>query len=472
MSSIVQNQEDRVTELLTGFTVINNPVLQFLVKRGPLFIALFLLIDALVGQRLFTRDFFRSSSVLTAIIEIVLFGALFAKVPDVLRAIWTRRLIHESVDGEPVSQSFAQFLTEFAADLNHKYAWALGGVLALIGFFATYQVRAWFTYCSSDELVNLYRTFCAEQFTFGKWLSYYLWGNWGLAGPLISLFIGLLVWRAGVIALYMTRLSKRFSLNIQFKHPDGIGGYRPFGDLCLLNALLIVLPATYFSIWSLLPYIGGIPDNIVIGFQELWSDLFRSLLVILLNVAAIWAFFGPVYGVHIQMKRRRDETLGLLDDIGAGELEDEANAAISDWQSRLNQKRFQLRQEMVEAFNEEELKTLCFDLGVDYENVAGDTKAEKTREIISLFERKDRLKNLVLQCRRMRPEVDWPDVTDLEQASRVVNMLPAPEETIESGYQTLNKAPIWPFTNGVLLSAVSIQAIILAGLVGSIVATG
>lgn len=473
MSASAISHEERVTETLGRFKVISNPTLRLIVTRGPVFIVLLLVTDALIGARLFAGDVFRVSSVLAATVEIVLFGALFAKVPEALRAIWTRNLIRTSVDGKAVALGFSQYLSEFASSLNSKYAWSAGAGLAILGLFSTYMVRAWLAYCSSAEKMNAYGSYCAEQFTLSKWLSYYLWGNWGIAGPLIGLLMGLLVWRTGVITLYMTRLSKHFILDVQFRHPDGTGGYRPFGDLCLLNALLIALPALFLSIWSFLPQIEAVQNAINLSvFNELWLDLFRTLLVVVLNVAAIWVFFGPAYGVHQQMKRRRDEALALLDDIGAGESTGKDSTAVTEWQSSLNRKRSQLWRELVESFSEEELNTLCFELGVDYENVSGDTKADKAREIVELFERENRLGELVDYCRGVRPEANWPDVTDLEQAARLIDMLPSPQQTLDSGYQALTRTPIWPFTNGVLLFVVSIQTVILGGLVSGIAASG
>ncbi len=63
---------------------------------------------------------------------------------------------------------------------------------------------------------------------------------------------------------------------------------------------------------------------------------------------------------------------------------------------------------MQDAFNLEELKTLCQDLEVIYENLPGEGLNAKAREIVAYFKRNGRLIDLVDYCRRNRPDVDWP----------------------------------------------------------------
>ncbi len=41
----------------------------------------------------------------------------------------------------------------------------------------------------------------------------------------------------------------------------------------------------------------------------------------------------------------------------------------------------QLRQSLVESFDENELRDLCFDLRIDYESLPGDGKSARAREL-------------------------------------------------------------------------------------------
>lgn len=72
----------------------------------------------------------------------------------------------------------------------------------------------------------------------------------------------------------------------------------------------------------------------------------------------------------------------------------------------------QLRQLLVAFFNESELKTLTFDLGIDYEMLPGQTKGDKARELIAELWRSGRLPELIQMGSQMRPNLEWPDDTN------------------------------------------------------------
>jgi len=60
-------------------------------------------------------------------------------------------------------------------------------------------------------------------------------------------------------------------------------------------------------------------------------------------------------------------------------------------------------------FNDEKLRTLCFALTVDYDNLGGRGKAANARELIALLQRQNRLPTLLEHLRQLHPTVDWPD---------------------------------------------------------------
>ncbi len=66
--------------------------------------------------------------------------------------------------------------------------------------------------------------------------------------------------------------------------------------------------------------------------------------------------------------------------------------------------RRQLRRVLETRFNDDELRALCFDLRVDYENLPGATKAAKTIEIIAYFERMNQVGSLMRSVRELRPD--------------------------------------------------------------------
>ena len=69
-----------------------------------------------------------------------------------------------------------------------------------------------------------------------------------------------------------------------------------------------------------------------------------------------------------------------------------------------------LRQLLVKRFSDGEIRTLCFDLGVEYDDLPGSGKADKARELVDCMDRHERLPDLVRVGRQSRPDVSWPEV--------------------------------------------------------------
>jgi len=62
-----------------------------------------------------------------------------------------------------------------------------------------------------------------------------------------------------------------------------------------------------------------------------------------------------------------------------------------------------LRHALTDLFDDEELRTLCFDIGVDYDNLRGEGKAAKARELVAWAKRTSRLAEMEATVRRTRP---------------------------------------------------------------------
>ncbi|HEX6386131.1 MAG TPA: hypothetical protein VF177_15780 [Anaerolineae bacterium] len=83
------------------------------------------------------------------------------------------------------------------------------------------------------------------------------------------------------------------------------------------------------------------------------------------------------------------------------------------------------RQQISDSFNGEELRTLCFDLNVDYDDLPGENKSAKVRELIARQRRNGRLPELITELKRRRPRIHWqsilpPEVADIESSERPV----------------------------------------------------
>ncbi len=69
--------------------------------------------------------------------------------------------------------------------------------------------------------------------------------------------------------------------------------------------------------------------------------------------------------------------------------------------------RTKLRRILDTHFNVGELRDLCFDLDIKYDNLSGDGKKEKARELIEYCERHGRITELVKTCYNLRPKAEW-----------------------------------------------------------------
>ena len=72
-----------------------------------------------------------------------------------------------------------------------------------------------------------------------------------------------------------------------------------------------------------------------------------------------------------------------------------------------------LRQQMSQAFNLDDLRTLCFDLGIEYEDLAGETKQAKIISLIEYTQRHNRLPHLLETLAKVRPATNWQMPTKL-----------------------------------------------------------
>lgn len=72
--------------------------------------------------------------------------------------------------------------------------------------------------------------------------------------------------------------------------------------------------------------------------------------------------------------------------------------------------RTQLRRLLDKHFDDNELRDLCFDLSIDYENLPALAKKDKARELISHVEKAGRLSELLQWIKEERPQLPWDEV--------------------------------------------------------------
>lgn len=66
-----------------------------------------------------------------------------------------------------------------------------------------------------------------------------------------------------------------------------------------------------------------------------------------------------------------------------------------------------MRDCVVDHFSMGELRTLCFDLGIDPDQLEGETKADKARELVLTLNRLGRCPELVVYCQEQRPNAKF-----------------------------------------------------------------
>jgi formylglycine-generating enzyme required for sulfatase activity len=88
-----------------------------------------------------------------------------------------------------------------------------------------------------------------------------------------------------------------------------------------------------------------------------------------------------------------------------------------------------LRLLLENRFDVSELRALCFDLGIEYDGLAGPRKTSRVTDLVALLNRQNRIPELVEVGRQLRPDIDWKGLVgdrdwtaihtaDLEQSIR------------------------------------------------------
>lgn len=74
-----------------------------------------------------------------------------------------------------------------------------------------------------------------------------------------------------------------------------------------------------------------------------------------------------------------------------------------------------LRQILVNRFNVSDLRDICFELEVEFEDLGGESKKDKARELLDYLKRRERILDLVRTGERLRPDIHWGQVFQADE---------------------------------------------------------
>jgi hypothetical protein len=102
-------------------------------------------------------------------------------------------------------------------------------------------------------------------------------------------------------------------------------------------------------------------------------------------------------------------------------------------QRTTKQYRVALRRNIQQYFSQNEIKSLCFDLGIDYDDLSGDDRTQKVIELIQYMERNERLAELVEYLTTVRPTVNWgkEDLLKGQDNAQYVEMVSANKPSLD-----------------------------------------
>ncbi|KAA3658252.1 MAG: tetratricopeptide repeat protein [Chloroflexi bacterium] len=111
-----------------------------------------------------------------------------------------------------------------------------------------------------------------------------------------------------------------------------------------------------------------------------------------------------------------------------------------------------------EKFNETEFLDLCFTLGVKDENLPGEGKRSKMRELTKLMQRKNQVAVLLKTLQNARPDVPWHSFADCLKSEDLKPEVPENASSFLS--DLLQKRPFWLFLVGVGVVGIVVWGII------------
>ncbi|MCB9444898.1 MAG: SUMF1/EgtB/PvdO family nonheme iron enzyme, partial [Ardenticatenaceae bacterium] len=123
-------------------------------------------------------------------------------------------------------------------------------------------------------------------------------------------------------------------------------------------------------------------------------------------------------------------------------------------QNSKNQLLVQIRDLITDTFDKEEIRSLCFELGIEYDDLRGETLSTRIESLIARMNREGRLDDLLNFCAYKRPKIEWPDLSE----SVSLDVAPVPFTPPERNPRqiSLRQIPVWGWIGGSVVIALAL----------------
>ncbi len=154
-------------------------------------------------------------------------------------------------------------------------------------------------------------------------------------------------------------------------------------------------------------FIGGL----ITAFFPASTDLFGAYGLGVFIGAGIYIIYSLYFAANAGKTRKAqvDKPLRTADSLQAIQEKSIPAAAINE-ENPTQVNSAALRKIIATSFNQAEMETICFDLGLDYEAIPGDTKDKKVIELIKYMERRYEIDAFLDVLQKERPNAPWTTI--------------------------------------------------------------
>jgi len=242
----VKQTKQSIEQSLSNLQIIKDLKIRRLFEFIPFAIVFFVTIQAFAGWYSKTGvDLLYLSGGIAITVSIILTRSLFEEYPNFFEVLWRRNVLtlrmgdkkrREKDSAEEINRLILVFLHALQERMNSR-------IDILFGMFGL-LVSGWLIWlldegALTEAYTNVNSVFSVYSLVFLIRLTFFVTGFVG----------GVIGWRVIVMANSVSQIGRDFDFELQVNHPDGCGGLRPIGDLCLKLAYIISPFPILLSLW-------------------------------------------------------------------------------------------------------------------------------------------------------------------------------------------------------------------------------